>query len=546
MWTRKTLRIDGMLTDASAKKIETALRALPGVRDTVVHFSSSTVDFSYDARQLRLKTVYKTIEALGYSAAEPAPAPSLVNAAVAKKELKIGGMTCPSCALRIESGLKKTPGILAAAASYGDGVAQVTYDPKIVAQDAVDSVVEKLGYRVLNKKSSASKGVTSAKDAPDKFKINQIVGIVLILVAGYLIIKNTVGFSFLPSVSQNMGYGLLFVVGLVTSLHCLAMCGGINLSQNIARASENGQSGGLSRLMPAILYNAGRVLSYTVIGGIVGGLGAVVSFSGTARGVVSILAGIFMVLFALNMLNIFPVLKKITPHLPKAIGKKLYAGTAGRGPFFIGLLNGLMPCGPLQAMQLYALGTGSPIKGALSMLLFNLGTVPLLFSFGALSAFLSGRFTHKMMKVSAALVLFLGVVMLGRGFALSGITLSAFSQKPAASGNIATVQGGVQRITMTLQSNSYTPITVQKGVPVKWIIKADAANLNGCNGTVTIPQYNIAKTLQVGDNEIDFTPQRAGTISYTCSMGMITSTISVVSDLSAAGASSSLPSAAAA
>jgi sulfite exporter TauE/SafE len=72
-------------------------------------------------------------------------------------------------------------------------------------------------------------------------------------------------------------------------------------------------------------------------------------------------------------------------------------------------------------MQLYALGTGSFFLGALSMLLFSLGTTPLMFGLGALSSILSGRFTRIMMRVSAALVLILGIMMLNNGLSLSGL-----------------------------------------------------------------------------------------------------------------------------
>jgi len=81
------------------------------------------------------------------------------------------------------------------------------------------------------------------------------------------------------------------------------------------------------------------------------------------------------------MLNIFPVLRKITPRMPKIFGRKI-SNAKNKGPLLVGLLNGFMPCGPLQAMQLYALGTGSFIAGATSMFMFSLGTVPLMFGLG--------------------------------------------------------------------------------------------------------------------------------------------------------------------
>jgi plastocyanin domain-containing protein len=97
---------------------------------------------------------------------------------------------------------------------------------------------------------------------------------------------------------------------------------------------------------------------------------------------------------------------------------------------------------------------------------------------------------------------------------------------------VAKVNSNVQEITTNLGTGSYPAITVQKGIPVKWNIKADAQNINGCNGTLIIPKYNIQKKLVPGDNIIEFTPQEEGNIPYSCWMGMIRSNIKVVSDVS--------------
>jgi len=191
-----------------------------------------------------------------------------------------------------------------------------------------------------------------------------------------------------------------------------------------------------------------------------------------------------------------------------------------------------MPCGPLQAMQIYALGTGSFLAGAGSMLFFSLGTVPLMFGFGAISSFLSGKFTHRMMKVSAVLVMILGVIMLSRGFNLSGFNfVNNITYAASNSSNIAKVEGAVQTVTTKLESGRYTPFIVQKGIPVKWTIQASANDINGCNETITVPKYGISKKLIPGDNLIEFIPDEDGNIPYTCWMGMISSNINVVDDI---------------
>lgn len=445
--------------------------------------------------------------------------------------------------MRIENKLKKTEGIIDVKAIYSSSNVYVTYDANIISLDAICDVIGKLDYVVKNRPVNQAVAQTIAqkdkpqKDKPQKDKssdrmpINQLLGILVIIFALYMIIKNTVGFNFIPQVNQNMGYGILFIVGMITSLHCIAMCGGINLSQCVSYKQDDGDTSKLAKFKPSLMYNMGRVVSYTILGGIVGALGSVVSFSGTAKGIVSIISGMFMVIMGLNMLNIFPWLRKFNPRMPKIFGNKVHNNNGKHGPFYVGLLNGLMPCGPLQAMQIYALGTGSALAGATSMFLFSLGTLPLMFGFGAISSFLSGKFTHKMMKVSAVLVMVLGIVMLNRGLNLSGVNLGAVYAS-STSGNVAKIEGSVQTVTTKLESGRYTPFIVQKGIPVKWTIKAAANDLNGCNETITIPKYGVSQKLVPGDNLIEFTPDAEGNIAYTCWMGMISSNIKVVSDIS--------------
>ncbi len=443
--------------------------------------------------------------------------------------LKIEGMTCASCEMRIENKLKKMEGIGEVKAVYSSSDLYVTYDAGEIGLDSIIKAVEDLDYKVISKPHSKEDYTAKEKaDSEDKLNVNQLVGIGIIILAGYLVLKNTVGFNFIPQVNQNMGYGILFVVGLMTSIHCIAMCGGINLSQCVAyKPAEEGVTR-FSKLKPSLLYNGGRVLSYTVIGGIVGAMGSLVSLSGTAKGIVAIVAGIFMVIMGVNMLNIFPWLRKLSPRMPRFFANKIHSNNGKYGPFFVGLLNGLMPCGPLQAMQIYALGTGSFIAGAASMFFFSTGTVPLMFGFGAVSSLLSRKFNHKMMKVSAILVIVLGVMMAGRGFNLSGINI-AFAN--SGTGSVAKIEDSVQKVTTEMKSGSYAPIIVQKGIPVIWTIKADEGELNGCNNPVTIPKYNVVKELIPGDNVIEFTPEEAGNITYTCWMGMIYGNIKVVDNI---------------
>jgi hypothetical protein len=243
-----------------------------------------------------------------------------------------------------------------------------------------------------------------------------------------------------------------------------------------------------------------------------------------------------MILFGIKMLDIFPKLRKLNIKMPKFFANKIYSNQK-RGPLFIGLLNGFMPCGPLQTMQLYALGTGSFIAGSISMLFFALGTIPLMFGLGVLSTWISSKFTKNMMKISAILVMILGFTMLNRGFALTGISLLP-PQKEQGKQSMQTIElpqiiNGIQEVKSTLTSgNSYPTITVRKGIPVKWTISAEKKYLNGCNDEIVIPKYKLNKELVEGDNIIEFTPTEEGTIAYSCWMGMIIGRIRIVEDTS--------------
>jgi hypothetical protein len=250
------------------------------------------------------------------------------------------------------------------------------------------------------------------------------------------------------------------------------------------------------------------------------------------KGIVQIIAGVFMVILGLNMLGMFGFLRALTPRLPRFVTRLADREKRGRGPLFVGLLNGLMPCGPLQAMQIYALSTSSPLEGALAMLFFSLGTVPLMFGLGAFGSIMSRRFAGRVMKAGAALVVLMGIVMFSNGTALSGLEVGFDgSAAPGASQSAAAedfASGEFQEITTPLARRGYPPLTVKAGTPVRWNLYAEKGTINGCNNAIVIPEYNIEKRLQTGDNIIEFTPARAGKFRYSCWMGMIRGTITVV------------------
>jgi sulfite exporter TauE/SafE/copper chaperone CopZ len=475
-----------------------------------------------------------------------------MSSKVITRTLLIRNMTCVNCENIIEQELSKIPAILQVKASYSQGTVTVTYDESVVRLEEIEKVLEQADYHI--KRETPDNGSASEKEkqgitgkvgsGTKKTDFSDLVSVLIIMLAVYMI-ADRFGllniFQAFPVAKEGMGYGMLFVIGLLTSVHCVAMCGGICLSQCVPKNQIVKEKPGLMDTMrPSLLYNLGRVISYTVIGAVVGAIGSVVSFSGTMKGLVQLAAGVFMVIMGLNMLNIFPGLKRLNPRMPKIFARLVYSKRGSSSPLYIGILNGLMPCGPLQAMQLYALSTGSPVKGAVAMFLFSAGTFPLMFAFGALSSFMNKKFSGKLMTVSAVLVVVLGMFMFSNGISLSGLgfpSLPMSNQAQAGSAGVAKIEDGVQVVTTGLSSGRYEPIVVQKGIPVKWVIQAENGQINGCNNSIVIPKLGLKKNLAEGDNIIEFTPEESGVIPYSCWMGMIRSKITVVDDIAATDSS---------
>ncbi len=442
------------------------------------------------------------------------------------KVLRIGGMTCVSCQNKIEKKLRNTAGVQSASVSYNAGTADVTYDTDIISLRDIISVIERLDYDVLPEVEKKSSGHS------------RTVGLILVIFSLYIFLQQFGLLNLLvPSqlAEANMGYGMIFVIGLITSVHCVAMCGGINLSQCIPqREEEEEEEGGrFAFLRPAFLYNFGRVLSYTVVGFIVGSLGSVFTFSNTMQGALKLAAGVFMVIMGINMLGIFPWLRRFNPRMPKVFAGKINAKKGkSNSPLIVGLLNGLMPCGPLQAMQIYALSTGNAFAGAMSMFLFSMGTVPLMFGLGAVGTALGKKFTNKIMTAGAVLVVVLGLSMFSQGVSLAGLyqPLSFAGGIRAGASDVVseTTADGIQTVNSTLAPGRYPDITVQVGMPVKWTIDAPQGSINGCNNEIFIREYDINHKFTDGENIIEFTPEKTGTFQYSCWMGMIRGSITVV------------------
>ncbi len=431
-----------------------------------------------------------------------------------KINISVKGMHCVSCENIIEDGLNELESVKAKASFVNSNV-EVSFDENLTDVNKIKKVIKESGYKIEDGGSTGIDSRTIFQTFATILGINYLLNYMHgINILGMIISKINDLISSVPVIDENASLMVLFVIGLMTSFHCVAMCGGINVTQCLS-FKEN------SKYSPNLMYNLGRVTSYTIVGGIVGAIGSVFTLSVSMQAILYVVVGVFMVLMGLNLAG-FDIARKILPKAPRSFAK---LNKKGNGPYMVGLLNGLMPCGPLQSMQLYALSTGSFIEGATAMFFFSVGTVPLMFVFGKLGDFKNQKLAKNFMQISAILVVVLGIIMANRGLSILGFGVTTPSN---TEGIVAEVNGDVQVINVDLESRSYPDIVVQKGKKVQFVINARKENINGCNNEIIIKEYGIQQKLGIGENVIEFTPDEVGTFGYSCWMGMIRATITVV------------------
>lgn len=317
---------------------------------------------------------------------------------------KVDGMICQQCEDEIAHRLLHTRGIFSCTASYRKSTVTADFDPDILSAEDIGRILAETGYPVGDGRSGRR------ADA-----------IALVLVAClYFAVPALTGLVRTPSAECGVGFGALFVIGLLTGVHCIGMCGGILLAQTTDAHGVTGRS--KRGLIASAAYNGGRVVSYTAVGAVCGALGAVITYTPNIKSMVFTVAGALVLLIGLRMAGILPGLRGAETELPGACSlnartRRRFAGQ----PLIIGMLTGVMPCGALSAMWLYAMSSGSAVRGALVMLVFSLGTVPLLFLFGALQSFLPRGWMKYIVKGSAVLVVTLGLSMLVKGIRLFGM-----------------------------------------------------------------------------------------------------------------------------
>ncbi len=281
----------------------------------------------------------------------------------------IKGMHCKSCELMTESELKEFPFISKVKASLNSNLVEVAGDFGDRSQEDIatelNTVLVKHGYTLaVDKHKKEVKW--------HQFKI--AIPITIVFVAFYIFLQK-IGLVNLVN-TDNMSYGTAFVIGVIASLStCMAVVGGLVLSMSATFAREG------DKLKPQILFHIGRILSFFILGGVIGAIGSAFQLGAIGTFILGFIIAIVMLILGINLLDVFHWAKKLQPGMPKFISKHAFGVSKLNHtltPALAGVATFFLPCGFTQSMQIFTLSTGSFSHGAFTMLSFALGTFPVL------------------------------------------------------------------------------------------------------------------------------------------------------------------------
>jgi sulfite exporter TauE/SafE/copper chaperone CopZ len=299
-----------------------------------------------------------------------------------KYEYHVTGMHCPACELLVEKKIEKLEIIRNVNAVLSDKKIYLETRTNVSKDELLAKVNELLKSQGYEASLTRIKHKINFKDLAIGFGIAAVI-VGLFFLIQKLGIANILG-------GKSMSLALVFLIGIVASLSsCMAIVGGLVLSISSSYAK------GKDRIWPLILFHGARIIGFFLLGGVVGLIGVAFKLTPRFYFVASIVLFIVMLILGINLLDIFPFFRRLQLKMPKSLSKRI-TGVEKIGnkfaPLLLGILTFFLPCGFTQSMQINAMASGDFLQGGLIMLIFALGTLPVL----ALISFTSVRFSHSL------------------------------------------------------------------------------------------------------------------------------------------------------
>ncbi len=450
--------------------------------------------------------------------------------------LSVAGMTCTACERRIAKALTALPGVVSASASTRKGTASlITTDQ--ASRASIEAAIIKLGYRLggspwLNRDPQVwrSAGVAAVFVAA------------LVWVIGVGDITGRIG-----DLSTG-GLLLVLALGLAAGVStCMAMVGGIILAISASaagRATAKGGSARTSAWRTNLVFQAGRIGGFGLLGVILGALGGRAAMPQPVVVALMVAVAVTMLLVGVRLTELSPRIAGWSPTIPAAVGDRL--GLTGdvparrtAGVVVAGAATFFLPCGFTQAVQLYAFSTGSPRAAGAIMATFAIGTSPALLALAGAPTLFKG--TRKMVMLRALGVVVVGFAVINATSALrlagvdfSSVSFSVAASTPQAVSSNVTLTPADQTVSTEQGATGYSPAdaVVYAGRPTHWVITSTAPF--SCAASLTSQDLGVHGVLAEGRNVIELPELAAGTYNYSCSMGMYSGRIVVIEPPAAA------------
>lgn len=330
-----------------------------------------------------------------------------------------------------------------------------------------------------------------------------------------------------------MNLWVIFLTGLtVGGLTCLAVQGGLLASVIAAREEETSSNTKRHALYATGVFLVSKFMAYLALGAVLGVFGGAINISNNVQTVMQLLAGIYMIAVALNLLNIHPIFRYAIIQPPRFLTRLVHNQSKSKdifAPALLGAMTIFIPCGTTVAMEALAISSANPFIGASILGVFILGTIPLFFGIGFLTSILGDAFKTKFFKLAAVAVIYLGITSMNGALVALGSPISLQSLTENNSFQVSNSLPVTQNAEIFITSQGYSPsyIRVKKGEPVT--IKLTSKDAYSCASAFRIPSLGIGKNLRANETQtITFTPQHTGKIPFSCSMGMYRGVIEVI------------------
>lgn len=461
------------------------------------------------------------------TAAARGTAPNLIRI-----EVPVAGMTCRSCEVRIQRFVSRLPSVEKVEASATKGRV-IVESRRPVPAAALERALHQAGYEIGHTPWLERNRVVWVE-----------VGISIWIVIALAFLAQMTGLFELAGGLGDISRGGILVallLGLAAGVStCAALVGGLVLALSAAYQSARDRNprapelGGSMR--PALTFVGGRIVGYGAFGALLGALGASVTMPPQVTAVLMITVALVMTLLGTRLTGVSPRMAAWSPTLPMGLARRLGLGEGPMGAYsdrrsaLLGALSFFMPCGFTQAIQVYALSTGSPVLGAALLATFAIGTAPGLLGLAGLPAMVSSEAKPTVFRFVGVVVLAFAIINGSAGARLAGIDIPFLDVQTAAAASLpgAVAADGTQALRTTQQAQGYSPRNVQiyAGFATTWTI--DSKSASSCASSLVVPSLNISRRLKVGANTINLPPMKAGVLRYSCSMGMYSGTITIV------------------